>query len=71
MKVTALRADGKIGNEVLLELGCDEKLDKYLIVCLWKDDTASVGWSDDMECPLMVWGAKLLQREVDDFTFGG
>jgi len=54
--IQSIRADGKITKEVLLELGTDPELEGYLIACLFKDGTYSVGWSEmsNLELSLAV-----------------
>jgi len=69
-KVEAIRFNGKIPKEALLELGTDPNLEGYMVVCRWKGEGYSVGWSD-MDDRDLAYGLAQMDHEVKRDLFGG
>ena len=67
-KVEAIRFNGKISKEVLLELGTDPELEGYMVVCRWKGGY-SVGWSD-MDDRDLAYGLAQMDDAVKKDLFG-
>lgn len=69
-KVQSIRVDGKITKEVLLELGTNDDLEGYIVVCRWKDEGYSVGWSD-MDDRDLAYGLAHMDYEIKHALFEG
>ena len=68
-KVTSIRIDGNITKELLIELGTDPDLEGFIIVCRWKGDRISAGWSDQKDQEL-IYGSFYLESEIRKEMFG-
>ena len=68
-KVKAIRCDGEITKAVLVEVGSDPNLEGYMVLCKWKDEGFSVGWSN-MKDDELAFCKILMDREISDSIFG-
>jgi len=67
--VQAIRINGDITKEVLIELGSNPELEGFIVACKWKGEGYSVGWSnmDDRE---LAYGALLMDNEIKKDLLG-
>ncbi len=65
MKIESLRPNGRIDNSVLVELGSDPELDKFMVVAFWRDGTQTAGWPADMKLSQLAFGLKHLELDVN------
>ena len=68
-EVTALRVGGKMTKTTLVQLGMDEELESFAVVCVWKDGTCSVGWPADLKSCELTYMAAALDVEVKEQVF--
>jgi hypothetical protein len=68
-KVESIRINGQVTKEVLLELGTDPNLEGYMILCRWKGNGYSVGWSDMNEQKL-AHGLAYMDHQIKRELFG-
>jgi len=68
-KICAIRAGGIITGANLIELGSDPDLEGYAVVCKWKEDGYTTGWSN-MDDRDLAYASLILDREMKNDLFG-
>jgi len=68
--IFTIKPNNSVLKEALIELGSNEDLDNFQIVCHWKCGNTTCGWSTGLPVGLLVFGAELLKHEVNETVFG-
>ena len=69
-EVIALKPGGRLDRGSLAQLANDDRLEHFMVVCIWKDGDCTAGWTGGMEHRDLVFGAAALQDEVQSQVFG-
>jgi len=65
-KIKALSANGVVDKSVLHELAASEDLLKFVVICMWDNNTVTTGWSGGITNTDLVFCERCLNRDIDD-----